>query len=104
MRDEYDETAPGVWTWLQAWYATQCNGDWEHEFGIRIETLDNPGWTIVIDLGDTALEDKPYERQEIHRSEHDWIFTRVESRQFTASCGPLNLGEVLHLFRCWITG
>jgi len=28
---------------LQEWYLEQCNGDWEHEFGIKIETLDNPG-------------------------------------------------------------
>ena len=27
---------------LQSWYQSQCDGDWEHEFGIRIETLDNP--------------------------------------------------------------
>jgi hypothetical protein len=29
--------------WLQGWYATQCDGDWEHEYGVSIETLDNPG-------------------------------------------------------------
>ncbi|SDZ15114.1 Immunity protein 53 [Micromonospora pattaloongensis] len=34
MQDEYDELAPGVWTWLQAWYASQCNGEWEHEYGL----------------------------------------------------------------------
>ncbi|GHB54781.1 hypothetical protein GCM10010331_48120 [Streptomyces xanthochromogenes] len=29
---------------LQSWYSAQCNGDWEHEWGIKIDTLDNPGW------------------------------------------------------------
>jgi len=29
--------------WLQDWYAARCYGDWEHEFGINIRTLDNPG-------------------------------------------------------------
>jgi hypothetical protein len=28
---------------LHRWYAAQCDGDWEHEFGIRLTTPDNPG-------------------------------------------------------------
>ncbi|MEH0820740.1 Imm53 family immunity protein [Micromonospora sp. CPCC 205714] len=56
---DHDKLAPGVWTWLQAWYATQCDGEWEHEFGIQIETVDNPGWSVSIDLGDTALSGCP---------------------------------------------
>ncbi|MFD5200063.1 Imm53 family immunity protein [Streptomyces sp. NPDC058375] len=28
---------------LQGWYSAQCNEDWEHEWGGKIETLDNPG-------------------------------------------------------------
>ncbi|MFI5925028.1 immunity 53 family protein [Micromonospora sp. NPDC051543] len=99
---DHDELAPGVWSWLQAWYATQCDGEWEHEYGIRIETLDNPGWSVRIDLGDTALSGMAYERQEIRRSEHDWVLTWVEKDQFGAACGPLNLGEALHLFRQWV--
>jgi hypothetical protein len=42
---------------LQEWYKSQCNGDWEHDFGVKIETLDNPGWYVIIDLEDTDLED-----------------------------------------------
>ncbi|WP_239135544.1 Imm53 family immunity protein, partial [Actinoplanes derwentensis] len=30
---------PDALTWLQGWYATQCDGDWEHEYGVSIETL-----------------------------------------------------------------
>lgn len=28
---------------LQQWYLQQCNEDWEHSWGVRIATLDNPG-------------------------------------------------------------
>ncbi len=31
---------------LQRWYSAQCDGDWEHGLGVRIETLDNPGWMV----------------------------------------------------------
>lgn len=101
MQDDYDEQAPSVWTWLQAWYGSQCNGEWEHEYGVEVETIDNPGWSLRIDLKGTSLADKPYERQAIHRSEHEWVVASVEDGQFRAACGPLNLGEALHMFRRW---
>ena len=101
MQDEYDELAPGVWTWLQAWYATQCDGEWEHGYGLEIQTIDNPGWSLKIDLNGTSLTDRPYERQAIHRSEHEWVESWVEHGQFQAACGPLNLGEALYMFRRW---
>jgi len=43
---------------LQKWYFAQCDGDWEHSYGVRIDTVDNPGWTLEIDLVGTNL-DKP---------------------------------------------
>lgn len=45
---------------LQAWYAQQCNGDWEHRWGVEITTLDNPGWRVQIDLVGTALEGRDF--------------------------------------------
>jgi hypothetical protein len=47
---------PDSLTWLQAWYASQCNGDWEHEYGVSIETLDNPGWLLKLDLQETGMD------------------------------------------------
>ena len=42
--------------WLQDWYKNQCNDEWEHDYGITIGTLDNPGWDVKIDLIGTSLE------------------------------------------------
>jgi len=42
--------------WIQKWYKSQCNGDWEHEYGVKIETVDNSGWYVTINLMDTNLE------------------------------------------------
>ncbi|MFE6026463.1 Imm53 family immunity protein [Streptomyces niveus] len=51
--------APGAaWSrldWLRNWYAQQCDGEWEHERGVRIATIDNPGWTVSIDLEESEL-------------------------------------------------
>ncbi|WP_369145581.1 immunity 53 family protein [Streptomyces sp. R44] len=93
----------GELRWLQQWYEAQCDGDWEHEWGVRIATLDNPGWTVDIDLEETPLAGRPYARADFRRGDSDWVMTKVSDDVFQASCGPRNLGEVLRLFREWAT-
>lgn len=95
---------PGPLVWLQAWYASQCDGDWEHGEGISIDSLDNPGWRVRIDVGRTDLADRTFDRKTIERGEHDWIQAWVEEGKWEAACGPLNLGEALHVFRAWVQG
>jgi hypothetical protein len=86
---------------LEAWYGTQCDGEWEHSYGITIDTLDNPGWSVRIDLADTSLAERAFDRAEIHRSEHDWLVCWRQGLQFNAACGPSNLREALSLFLQW---
>ena len=45
--------------WLEQWYVAQCDGDWEHAKGVKIETLDNPGWLLTVDLAGTEREGRP---------------------------------------------
>ena len=59
-----------------------CNGDWEHSYGIKIETLDNPGWSVEIDLADTNLELRYFEVVKIQRSESNWIVCQIEDDIF----------------------
>jgi hypothetical protein len=93
----------GELDWLQRWYAAQCDGDWEHEWGVRIATLDNPGWSVTVDLEETPLSGRPYTPTDVRRSDSDWVMTAVSDDTFRAWCGPLNLGEALRLFRKWAT-
>lgn len=87
---------------LQNWYLAQCNGDWEHCYGMKLETLDNPGWILRIDLQETNLLVRPFQPITIQReSENDWVHCRIEANQFYAACGPLNLGEMLSYFLDW---
>ncbi|SFS45688.1 immunity 53 family protein [Marininema halotolerans] len=87
--------------WLEKWYLSQCDEDWEHMFGVTVYTLDNPGWTIKIDLEDTDLENKVFSYLRIERSEHDWVLCKVRENKFIGSGGPLNLDEVISVFRKW---
>jgi hypothetical protein len=86
---------------LEEWYERQCDGDWEHSYGIRIETLDNPGWSITIDLKDTRRQNAVLTKTQIERSEHDWIFYWKEKTLFKIACGPKNFTEATEIFVEW---
>ncbi|HEX9351076.1 MAG TPA: immunity 53 family protein [Gaiellaceae bacterium] len=83
---------------LQVWYLAQCDGDWEHTCGIKIETIDNPGWRLSVDLNGTELHGRSFERVEIARSQRDWVQAWVEDDRFDSACGPENLAEVIEVF------
>ncbi len=85
---------------LQKWYSDQCNSDWEHTNGIKLETLDNPGWWIFIDLTGTELADKRFEPISIGDSESDthWLRCQVAAGKFDAAGGAHNLQEMLEAF------
>jgi hypothetical protein len=87
--------------WLQKWYQSHCNGDWEHDSRIHIGTIDNPGWSLTINLQNTELEGKKFQEIEINRSENDWLFCTVKGSLFEGRCGSDNLNEVLQSFRSW---
>ncbi|WP_281544833.1 immunity 53 family protein [Grimontia sp. SpTr1] len=87
---------------LQDWYLSQCNDDWEHSFGMKIDTLDNPGWSIKIDLSETSLDKQTFTTVEVdYESDKNWIFCKVENNQFIGACGPLKLEAMLNVFLDW---
>ena|SRR5215212_693829 len=83
---------------IQAWYASQCNGEWEHQYGMSIDTLDNPGWAVSIDLIDTNLENAtmiPYQRD---ASDNDWVFCEIKDGKFIGNGSPDKLSIILEIF------
>ncbi len=88
---------------LERWYAAQCDGDWEHEFGIRIVTVDNPGWHVSVDIGDTELEDRPFATVRV-KTEIEWILCRVEGRKFLGDGGPGTPEKLIREFCDWAEG
>lgn len=87
--------------WLNEWYKFNCNGDWEHGYGIKIETLDNPGWSIDINLYDTELEGQVFENIVIDKGEDDWYFCKVENNIFKGQGDPNKLMKILEIFVTW---
>lgn len=69
--------------WLTDWYKSNCDGDWEHSYGIRIDTLDNPGWFINIDLIDTKQDGKMISIK-VENTDDDWYSIKSDGSVFEA--------------------
>lgn len=104
---------------LQDWYRTQCDGEWEHRHGITIESCDNPGWWVKIQLKGTPLEQKPFRPIERNVSLKqmqriaaglecdpcdrglDWMLCHVKDQVYDGAGGPDKLDAILTVFLDW---
>jgi hypothetical protein len=84
-------------TRIQNWYKTNCNDDWEHSYGFSIDTIDNPGWTIKIDLSETPLENLQFKRN-IDNGRFDWMIIETINKVIEAHGDPTKLTEVFKIF------
>ena len=94
-------------TWLQHWYADQCDGEWEEFYGVEIRNVDNPGWVIHIDLTHTGMENKPFTEIRDDNGDDDWIFCQVRNDPsqgmiFHGAGDPNKLVKILTVFRNWV--
>ena len=87
--------------WLQNWYHSNCDGEWEHLYGIKIENLDNPGWSVDINLEWTELSYKPFKRGQYDNGEDDWLICFVENNIFKGSGDSYKLIKILEIFKMW---
>ena len=83
---------------IQLWYLARCNGRWEHEFGVSIDTLDNPDWCVTIDLNDTPWEFVEWNPFEFENGPLDWVNCRKEGPKFRGHGAPQKLEFVLEWF------
>jgi Immunity protein 53 len=88
--------------WLDGWYQRQCNGEWEHRQGMRLEPLDDPGWHLTINLaGTSAVNARPQElRLETHGG--GWLACSIAGGCFEGSGDPRKLEQIIGIFRRWV--
>ena len=92
--------------WLQNWTMSQIDGDWEHEQGISIGMLDNPGWILKADIsnyGDFLKASKPWGRD----NDKDWIDFEIKiiakTYVYIEIFGDINkLNKILYSFKAII--
>jgi hypothetical protein len=88
---------------LQQWYRAHCDGDWEHARRVRIGTLDNPGWSLSVNLEDSDHSQLAMDRIDVERSPTDWYSCWLEGGVFHGAGGAGNLGDLITTFLEWTT-
>lgn len=87
-----------ILNWLGEWINNQCDGDWEHEFGIQLITYDNPAIGLKVDL-------VKYEDCMINSYRHfdlpsnDWISVKIDNSYLTITSTPLMLNKIFIFFQ-----
>lgn len=93
-----------IFHWLQTRFKAQCDGQWEHRHGFKIETTDNPGWWVTlefntsIDLTQCILPRKEY------RAADDWLETKIEAQRWMGAGDPGKLEALLKLAKLELDG
>ena len=94
-------------TRLQQWYARQCDGEWEHSLGFLIESCDNPGWWVKVNLKGTKLHDASFSRiaENVDAAHHAqgprWLECRIENDTWHGAGDETKLERILELFLDW---
>jgi Immunity protein 53 len=91
---------------LEEWYQQRCDGSWENDHGVSIQSTDNPGWWVKIDLRGTELENKTF--AEVKRGsissldpQPPWIRCYVENAVFNGAGDATTLHEIINTFLEW---
>ena len=88
-------------TALQDWYQSCCDGEWEHRYGMTIQSLDNPGWLVTIDLTGTPLADRSFTVIDAKPGAPDWMHCSVQDTRFRGAGGLHMLDALLRVFLDW---
>jgi len=91
---------------LERWYAARCEPDdivlerapWQHRYGVQIMSIDNPGWSVLIDLGGTPMEGANVDVIVRDNGDDDWIECRTLDGRFCGLGDPSKLGTILEEF------
>jgi hypothetical protein len=113
LASDYERRSPPVDSTLEAlqrWYAGHCDGEREHHHGITIQTCDNPGWWVKVDLEGTELSERAFARVAINvdpngfQQSEPWLCCRVENSVWHGAGDETKLTVILRTFLDWAEG
>jgi hypothetical protein len=85
--------------WLEKWYQQNCDGEWEHFYGIEIGTLDNPGWYVKIDLKGTQYENLHMLEMKRYQGTNNWIRCMISDGIFEGTGDCKKLDDIILIFK-----
>ena len=83
---------------LQEWYSSQCDGEWEHSYGVKIDALDNPGWVVKIDVPGLTCPEVTAKEMTMEAAAGDWMRCFVKDAVFHGYGDPFKLETILTYF------
>ena len=95
--------------WLGTWYQQQCNGRWEHQKGMLLQSLPAPlgdprqqaaGWQLRIDLRGTTAAGFGPKRMHLCALDGPWLRCALTAQRFEGAGSEVE--EVIAVFRRWI--
>ena len=90
----YHQLAP-LLDWISQWYANECDGYWEHIYGVRGEIDEKGQLHLVIDLDETIWQDEDFQEESN---------CRKEEYKFIIDCECQEIITCLTIFKEWIEG
>jgi hypothetical protein len=91
--------------WLETWFQRHCDGTWEHDSRVKLESIDNPGWWLHVNLDekgpDRVLEvigDPPSEANG-YIATGQWMRCEIKAGRFSGAGDPTKLGQIIACFR-----
>lgn len=89
-----------VINYIQTWYSSKCDGNWEHSYGLDISNIDNPGWKVKIN----GEHGKKPMTNGYENDENDWIDITATESDFIGYGGVDKLNDILISACTWLSG
>jgi len=92
---------------LSQWFARHCDGEREHHHGISIQSTDNPGWWVKVDLTGTELADRPFAPvlegvdAEGFPAQPRWLCCRLQDNAWHGAGDESRLADIIGRFLAW---
>ena len=94
----------GLLAWTVRWVESQFDGNWEHGRGFSLGLVDNPGWTLRIDVSNHDVSRTtllPIKESDVDHTR--FFFAEVTADDvFDGICDATQLERLLRVFRSLI--
>lgn len=109
---EEDRPGDSELEWLESLFQSKCDGKWEHRLGIKIESIDNPGWWVTINVEQEHIEGLDCDQEVVlavlgeppsasngNVGGPDWMRCTVAKGVFEGAGTPRRLRDIIRCFR-----
>ena len=73
---------------LLRWYAARCDGAWEHRYGFTIESCDNPGLQVTVDIATEPALRPEADRPLTQEGDDPGVSMMIRDRKLVAFAAP----------------